>query len=279
MNISRAESSYGESCVRLLRVARQADYRDVRDLTLEVRFEGDFEDAMGGNRKILPADTIRNTVYALARQFPSDSIEDFSLHLIEHFLTYNAQIARVRIEGEEDSWARIAHGPKPHGSAFTCGARERRTASLSADRGRSAIRAGVRDLFLLKAANAGFEGFRRDPFTTLQENAEAMIAAQLRAEWLYEGEEIEFNAAWHGVRRVLLEAFAEHESRSLGHTLHTIGDAVFASVEPVSEISLWISGEYCAAAELEPLGMDNPGRIFLPADAPRAIAQAVLRRA
>ncbi|HWG58013.1 MAG TPA: urate oxidase [Candidatus Acidoferrales bacterium] len=281
MSIAREENSYGESSVRLLRVARQTERREIKEMTLEVRFEGDFGEAQtqGDNREILPPETIRNTIHALARQYPSEAIEDFSLHLIEHFLTYNAPIERVRIEAHEDAWARITHGGKPHASAFARASRERRTASLCGTRDSTEIHAGLRDLFVLKAANAGFEGFRRDPYTTLKENAEALISAELRALWLYKGEEIEFNATWHGVRQVLLEAFAEHESRSFPHTLRAMGEAVFASFDPISEISLWISGEYCAPAELDPLGMDNPGQIFLPAEAPRAVAQATLRRA
>lgn len=275
-----AENSYGESGVRLLRVARQADRRDVKEVTLDVRFEGDFEDAheRGENRKILPPQTIRNTVYALARQYPSAAIEDFSLHLIEHFLTYNAQISQVRIEAEESAWARIPHAGKPHGSAFTQSAKERRIASLRGARESVEVRGGVRELFVLKAAKAGFEGFLRDPYTTLEDDGDSMISAELRAAWLYKGEEIEFNATWHGVRQALLEVFAEHESRSLPHTLYAMGEAIFASFDPITEISLSISGEYCALADLKPLGMDNPGEIFLPADAPRALAEATLRR-
>ena len=106
MAIELAENTYGESQVRLLRVSRQEGRHDVRELSLSIRFEGDFEAAhtQGDNRKILPADTMKNTVYALARQHSIEPPEQFGLHLIEHFLTYNAQVSRVVVDIAENVW-------------------------------------------------------------------------------------------------------------------------------------------------------------------------------
>src|SRR5215472_10217814 len=100
MAIRLAEDNYGESQIRLLRLVRQEGRHDIRDLTLTIRFEGDFEAAhtKGDNRKIMPGDTMKNTVYALARQHSMETAEDFGLHLIDHFLTYNSQVSRVHVE-------------------------------------------------------------------------------------------------------------------------------------------------------------------------------------
>ena len=100
MAIKLGKNNYGKSRVRLLRVVRQDGRHDIRELTLGISFEGDFEAAhtKGDNRKLLPTDTMKNTVYVLARQYPVDSIEDFCTHLVEHFLTYNPQVSRVRIQ-------------------------------------------------------------------------------------------------------------------------------------------------------------------------------------
>src|SRR5215472_7285599 len=100
MAIRLGANNYGKSRVRLLRVTRQEGRHDIKEMTLAVSFEGDFESAhtKGDNTKILPTDTMKNTVYALARQHPIETIEKFALHLIEHFLTYNLQVSLVRIE-------------------------------------------------------------------------------------------------------------------------------------------------------------------------------------
>jgi urate oxidase len=82
MSIQLGENSYGESGVRLLRVVKQQGRHDVKEMTLNIRFEGDFVEAhaKGENRAILPADTMKNTVYVLARQYPVEAIEEFCLH-------------------------------------------------------------------------------------------------------------------------------------------------------------------------------------------------------
>lgn len=177
MAIKLGENNYGKSRVRLLRVVRQEGRHDVKEVTLGIRFEGDFETAhtKGDNRKILPTDTMKNTVYALARQYPVEAIEDFAQHLIEHFLTYNPQAAAVTVEAEEHLWGRITHGGKPHASAFMRVA-EKRTAELRGTREETTIRAGIEDLVALKTTKSGFEGFLRDPYTTLKEDRDRILS-------------------------------------------------------------------------------------------------------
>src|SRR5258708_28006293 len=88
MPIRLAENSYGSSRIHLLRVSKQQGRHDVREIAISIRFEGDFETAhtKGDNRKILPADTMKNTVYALSRQPSIEPLEKFGLHLLHHFL-------------------------------------------------------------------------------------------------------------------------------------------------------------------------------------------------
>ena len=38
-----ADSAYGKSGVRLVQVTRRGDRHDVRDLTVAIRFEGDYD--------------------------------------------------------------------------------------------------------------------------------------------------------------------------------------------------------------------------------------------
>ena len=59
---------YGTSGIRLVRVDRSVARHELVDLTIDVRLEGDFDDAYvsGDNAAVLPTDTMRGTVYALA---------------------------------------------------------------------------------------------------------------------------------------------------------------------------------------------------------------------
>ena len=65
---------------------------------MNVQFEGDFDAVhlTGDNRNVLPTDTMKNTVNALAKAWSGEQIEEFGLQLIEHFLGENSQVARVR---------------------------------------------------------------------------------------------------------------------------------------------------------------------------------------
>jgi urate oxidase len=280
MPIRLGENSYGKTRVRLLRVARQEGRHDIKELTVAIRFEGDFEAAhtKGDNRKILPTDTMKNTVYALARQHSVETVEEFGLHLMEHFITYNPQVSRVRIKIEEHLWARMPHGGKPHATAFTWAGVEKRTALLVGTREAITIRAGVNDLVVLKTTNSAFEGFLRDPFTTLREDRNRILATAIEADWLYPSEEVEFGPLWHGVRQMLLETFAEHKSLSLQHTLFAMGEAVLNNFENIREIHLSLPNKHFNLVNLDPLGMDNPAEVFLPVDEPHGSIEATLRK-
>ena len=221
---------------------------------------------------------MKNTVYVLARQYPVDSIEDFCTHLVEHFLTYNPQVTRVRIQAEENLWGRIALGGKPHAAAFLRSGLERRTASLDATREGTAIRAGIAGLVVLKTAKSAFDNFLRDPYTTLKEDRNRILSTSIHADWLYEGSEIEFGPLWHGARQTLLETFAEHDSQSLQHTLYAMGEAVLNNFDRVREIHLSLPNKHFNLVDLSPFGMDNPAEVFLPTDEPHGLIEATLRR-
>ena len=280
MSIRLGENNYGKSRVRLLRVVRQEGRHDIKEVTFDIRFEGDFETAhtKGENRKILPTDTMKNTVYALARQYPVEAIEDFSTHLVEHFLTYNPQVSYVRIHAAENMWTRILHGGKPHASAFVRASGEKRTVMLGGTREKTIMRAGIDDLVVLKTTKSGFEGFMRDPYTTLKDDRDRILSTAIHADWLYEGGEIEFGLIWHGVRQALLETFAEHDSLSLQHTLYAMGEAVLASFDRISEIHLSLPNKHYNRVDLSPFGMDNPSEVFLPTDEPHGTIEATLRK-
>jgi urate oxidase len=280
MAIKLGANNYGKSGVRLLRVVKQRGRHDIKELTIRIRFDGDFETAhtKGDNQKILPTDTMKNTVYVLARQYPVEAVEEFGLHLIEHFLTYNPQVSRVRIEASENLWERLALGGKPHASAFKRAGDEKRTAALIGTRDGTTIRAGIDDLIVLKTTKSAFEGFLRDPYTTLKEDSDRILSTVIHADWLYEGNEVEFSPVWHGVRQTMLETFAEHDSHSLQHTLYAMGEAVLNNFDRIREIYLSLPNKHFTPVNLAPFGMDNPGEVFLPTDEPHGLIEATLRK-
>ena len=115
MSIRLGQNDYGKSRVRLLRVTHREDKHEIKELTLGIRLEGDFRTAYteGDNSKILPTDTMKNTVYALAKKHPMGATEAFCGILIEHFLGRNPQVERVHLHAVEHLWARIRARASP----------------------------------------------------------------------------------------------------------------------------------------------------------------------
>jgi urate oxidase len=280
MAIRLGQNNYGKSRVRLLRLSRRESQHNISEATFAISFEGDFETAHseGDNSKILPTDTIKNTVYALARKHPLENIEKFSLSLIDHFLKQNREITKVRVESVEDLWKHITVGESSHPSAFVRAGEEKRTALLDGTGDGVTIRAGVANLIALKSADSAFEGFLRDPYTTLKEDRDRILATSIRANWLYDRTSVEFDSTWSEVRNTLLGAFADHKSESLQHTLYAMGEAVLGNFVHVREIHLSLPNKHYNLLNLSPLGMDNPNEVFLPTDEPHGLIEATVVR-
>src|SRR5438270_13572163 len=103
MSFDLVSNSYGKSAVRLVRVTRTAQQHELKDIAVDIQFEGDFDEVhtQGDNSKVLPTDTMKNTVYALAGQEPVGEIEDFGKRLSTHFLEHNSQVSKVTVNISE----------------------------------------------------------------------------------------------------------------------------------------------------------------------------------
>ena len=73
---------YGKSRIRLVKV-RHSDPHELVDLTIDVQLEGEFQAVYvdGDNGLCLATDTMKNTVYALARLDPIHDVETFAARL------------------------------------------------------------------------------------------------------------------------------------------------------------------------------------------------------
>lgn len=274
-----ADTAYGKSGVRLVQVVRRGDRHDLRDLTVAVRFEGEYDESYvdGDNSAVLPTDTMKNTVYALAARGPLDDPEHFGLALAEHFLERNARLQRVTVDVSDHRWDRITAGNREHGRAFhRCGP-ETRTAQVRADRQEAHVRAGVADLVIMKTSHSAFSGFPRDEYTTLPETRDRLLATALTATWIYDVGAT-YNTAWRAVRRALLECFADHDSESVQHTLHAMGRAALDAVPEVAEIHLVMPNRHHLPVDLTPFGLENRNEIFVATTEPFGLIEATIRR-
>ena len=273
-----SDAAYGKSGIRLVKLARHGGRHHLTDLTVAIRFEGDYDASYtaGDNRDVLPTDTMKNTVYALAADATLDDPEPFGLLLARHFLDRNPRLQRVRVELVQRPWERLSGGD---GQAFVDSGPERRTAAVSAARGAVTIEAGVADLFILKSSRSGFSGFLRDELTTLADTDDRILATSLAAVWEYRSQrDVPFAKAWRAVRDTLLASFAEHRSASVQHTLHAMGQAVLEARPDVLAIRLSMPNRHHLPVDLTPFGLENRNEIFVATDAPFGLIEATVRR-
>jgi len=269
---------YGKSRIRLVKVRRAREAHDIVDLTVDVQIEGAFETVYvdGDNGPCLATDTMKNTVYAMARQDPIEHAEAFALRLADHFAGKQA-VARVRIGVSEQRWDRLAAGARPHPHAFVQAGGERWTAVVTRDAHGARIVSGLTDLVVLKTADSAFSGFPRDQFTTLRDTEDRILATSITASWPYREGTTDFGAR-ERIRAALLETFAAHRSRSVQHTLYAMGEAALAASADATAITLALPNRHHLLVDLAPLGLDNPNEIFVATDQPFGLIEATVTR-
>ncbi|ADW69895.1 factor-independent urate hydroxylase [Granulicella tundricola] len=271
---------YGKSKVRLLKVTRAEGRSDVHEWTVQVLLRGDFETAhtVGDNSKIVTTDTMKNTVYSLARWSSATTMEEFAEELIEHLLRRNEQVSSVRVHIEAALWKRLTVDGKEHPDTFMRGSNEVQTATVEQARaGEKKFIAGFANLQLLKTANSAFSGFQRDELTTLPETRDRVFGTAVDAKWTYSGP-VEFAAMRKAAREVMLKVFADHMSESVQHTLYAMADAALEAVAEITEIELAMPNKHCLLVDLSKFGQDNPNQIFVPTDEPHGYIEARVRR-
>ena len=152
------QHSYGKSRIRLTKVTRLADRHEVRELTIEIELEGDFADSYtsGDNRLIIPTDTMKNVAYALAKEHPLESIEDFGAAVAGHFLEQSfPRRAGDRPPGRAAAGADPRRRPRASPRILRQELARREPAPSMRSRRGLRVESGLDDLFLLKIDRLG----------------------------------------------------------------------------------------------------------------------------
>jgi len=286
MKVVLSQNSYGKSGIRILKVKKTTPVHEIKEFTVNVMLEGDFDavHTRGDNRKVLPTDTMKNTVYALAKDHPVNSIEEFGLYLAQYFQENNSQISKVSIEIEEKIWNRIfiadsfSNKSVPHTHSFVNGGNERKTASIVLTKNEALIKSGIKDLLILKSTGSGFENYIKDKYTTLKETSDRIFSTSVKAVWSYSNEEVNYISVHNKVRQILLQTFANHHSLSVQQTLYEIGKNILEVCKDITEISLTMPNKHYIPFNLEQFGMENHNEIFIPTDEPFGLIETTLKR-
>ena len=265
---------YGKSAIRVVKIVRDADRHAVRDLTVAIALEGDFASSYveGDNALVVATDTMKNTVYAFAREHLTGAVEAFGSVLARHFLAVT-QVDQATVSIEEHGWRPIGTA----GDAFSRDRSSTRTAVVTATRDELTFDAGIADLTLMKTAKSAFAGFPRDEYTTLPDTDDRIMATKLSATWRYI-DETEYDASFDAIVRTLLDLFATHESASVQHSIWLIGRAIIDHHPEVASVTLTLPNLHHWLADLSPFGQPNDREIFIATTEPHGLIQATVRR-
>jgi len=269
---------YGKSRVRVARLVRHKDRHDLHEMTVDIQLEGDFKSSFsaGDNSRVLPTDTMKNTVYAFARNDDIAHIELFAERLAAHFAK-QPTVTRVRISAAEYPWQRVSVGGHPHPHAFVQPGGEQWTASVTCDGTGTHVSSGVTNLVLLKTTDSAFVGFARDQFTTLSDTTDRILATAVTASWRYRTGMRDF-AVRERVRQALVETFAGHDSRSVQHTLYAMAQDTLDVCADITEVTMSLPNRHHLLVDLKPFGLDNPNEVFVATDQPYGLIEATVTR-
>jgi urate oxidase len=272
-----AWTRYGKCQVRLMKVRRRQNPHEIVDATIAVQLEGAFDRVYvdGDNSACLATDTMKNTVYALARRESLETIEAFALRLADHFIR-KPHVTVVRIGAVEHPWSRLAVNGCPHPHAFLRAGAEHWTTTVVRDPHGTKIASGLANLVVLKTTDSAFAGFPRDELTTLPETDDRILATSVTASWKY-GAPTDF-AVRERIRAAMLETFAAHVSQSVQHTLYAMAEAALAVCENMTEITISLPNRHHLLADLTPFGLDNPNEVFVPTEQPFGLIEATVLR-
>jgi urate oxidase len=127
MVVKLLQHEHGKGRVRMLKVTRTPEKHSVIQLEAQVLLEGAPAASAyydGDNGSVLPTDSVKNTVYVIAKKHEFSTLEEFGIALAKHFITRHPDIIDVaKVKLFETPWQRLetadASGTvRPHHHAF-----------------------------------------------------------------------------------------------------------------------------------------------------------------
>jgi urate oxidase len=280
MAIVFGDNQYGKAEVRLVRIDRDGDRHQIKDVNVSTALRGDFAAAhlAGDNSHVIATDTQKNTVYAFAEQYGVGEIEDFALRLGRHFVGSHPWVSGAKVSIEEYGWDRITVDGAEHGHAFSRAGGGTRTAVVTVEGEQAWVISGLTDLVVLKSTGSEFTGFPRDEYTTLAEDRDRILATAVTARWRYAGTGLDWARSYADVRRILLASFARKHSLALQQTLYYMAEQVLENHPEVVEIRMSMPNKHHFLVDLSPFGLVNDREVYYAADRPYGLIEGTVLR-
>ena len=283
MEVSRVpliKNRYGKGRVRIMRIHRDGERREVSQLNIKVMVEGEFARTYthADNTKTVSTDTIKNVVNIVARENTGLCTEDFCQVLARKYLGLYPQVTSVAVTAHETKWSRLNFGGKPHPHSFILDSNGRPTVEVTATREGSALASGIDGFTFMKSTQSGWEDYVKDPYTTLKETDDRICATSMVASWKWSAKPQNYPATNAKILATLLEVFGTTYSASVQDSLYRMGEAALDAVPEISEISMACPNMHFIPINLSAFGLDNSNDVFLPTDEPNGQIECTVGR-
>ena len=281
MKYKLTENAYGKSAVRLTKVVRDGDRHTLYEIDAAIELEGDFAAAYtaGDNTNAVATDSMKNTVYVLAKENHFASIDEFAFVLAKHFVTTYPQVTKATVELRQAHWERIDVDGRPHDHAFASAGGDERTARAVATGGDvGEWYGGLRNLRVLKTTNSQWHTFVSDRYRTLPDSFDRILATQIDATWRYRTADFVPDLHAAAIRKAILETFANHASLGVQQTLMAMGEAALAASDAIDRIDFSLPNLHRIPFNLAPFGLKFENDIYVATDEPHGLIKGTVVR-
>ncbi|CAJ0757737.1 20511_t:CDS:2, partial [Entrophospora sp. SA101] len=251
---------------------------------VRVLLQGDFEHSYtkADNSKIIPTDTMKNTIYILAKQSNNvQIIEELGIERGEHFLKTYPHVTKVTVLLVKHRWSRMMVDGKLHQHSFIRDGEELRHAKVFVERGSP----GFSNLLVLKTTESAFYGFLKDKYTTLEETNDRILSTSIDSNWKYLNittkNKIPFDNIYESIREITLSTFAKDYSASVQATLYLMAKLALEKHLEIGSIHYELPNKHYFAYNLERFNLKNTGKdtdIYSPNSDPSGLIIATVSR-
>ena len=139
---------------------------------------------------------------------------------------------------------------------------------------------GIKDLVVMNTTASEFWGYPKDPYTTLAETKDRILATQVNAAWRFRPAAVSSGTDWasafSAAKSAVLETFAGTYSYSLQQMLYAIGSAIIAAVPAICEVRLELPNKHHFVVDLAPFGLENDREVYYAADRPYGLIEGTV---
>uniref|UniRef100_UPI00398E8D5C uricase n=1 Tax=Pristiophorus japonicus TaxID=55135 RepID=UPI00398E8D5C len=286
-DVEFVRTGYGKDVVKVLTIRREGKHHYIKEIEATVQLTlKTLKDYMyGDNSDIIATDTMKNTIHALAKLKGIRTIEEFALDICDHFLTSFQHVARTMVYMQEVPWRRLEKGGTGHMHAFIHNPDATRFCEVEQFQNElPKVHSGIKDMRVLKTTQSGFEGFRKDRFTTLPEVRDRVFSTIVYAKWRYgTARPVNFDGAWNSVKDAIIETFAGPYdsgiySPSVQNSLYNAQCLSLSRVPEMEEIEIVMPNKHYFTIDMTKFGIHKNDEVLLPVDHPSGNISATVRR-